>query len=71
MREHGEQCRVGLDEDDLDGPRVGCPDLLHDAGRAAEKGWPRPAGDRDLGTELALDDQRYILERLNAESQKK
>ena len=55
MRQHREQGRVGLREDDLDGPRVGRADLLHDAGGAAEKGRPRTTGGLDVRTELALE----------------
>src|SRR2546425_567806 len=55
MREHREERRVGLHEGDLDGPRVGRTDLLHDAGCAAEKSRPRPPGDLGIGAELAVE----------------
>ena len=55
MSKHREQSRVGLDENDLDRPRIGRSDLLHHPGRAAEQSRPRPTCGLDVGAKLPLE----------------
>jgi len=44
MSEHGEQRSVGLDEDELNGPRMGAADFLHHPGTPRRSaGHTRPA----------------------------
>ena len=60
MREHGEQRRVGLDQDDLDGPRIGGADFLHDAGCAPQQRRPRPIQALSFRTQLTLEARRHL-----------
>ena len=55
MGEHGEQRRVRLRQDDLNGPWARRPELLHDAGSPPEQRRPGPARALGLGLQLALE----------------
>src|SRR5256884_5401298 len=60
MGEHGDQRRVGLDEQDLHGACVGRPHVPDDAGCPPEEGGPDHGRPRAFGTELAGEARRDL-----------
>src|SRR3989475_263950 len=60
MGEHGDQRRVGLDEQDLHGACVGRPHVPDDAGCPPEEGGPDHRRPRAFGTELTGEAHRDL-----------